>query len=95
VTHPHVSAPERRVMVKALSDERGFDVRRARAMRAAWKELGHEGDAQAGHLGDPHAIVRAGLPTAMAPRLAIDNLRDKHDLFQRGARASAPEEGDA
>ena len=75
-------------VVRALRDERGFDVRRARQMRAAWKALGNAGDAQVGHVGLPHVFVRAGGFTSMAPQLATWNLRaEKDEVLRRGMAA--------
>jgi hypothetical protein len=63
----------------------------ARQMRAIWKELGNSGDAQVGHVGLPHAFVRAGEVTSMAPQPAIENLREEKDgLFDRGRRSKHP-----
>ncbi len=69
------SAPQFAEVVKALRDERGFDVERSKKMREAWKRAGLAGEAQVGHLGPPHAFVRAGEYTTMMPVLASDNTR--------------------
>jgi hypothetical protein len=56
------------------------------------KALGNSGDAHAGHLGIPHAFVRAGAYTTMAPHLAILNLREEMaEIFRRGAAAKSSE----
>jgi hypothetical protein len=78
------------IVVRARREEGGFDVRRSRQMRAAWKAMGNAGEAQVGHLGLPHAFLPAGDFTSMVPQLAITNLREeKKDIFLRGVRGKA------
>lgn len=75
-------------VVRAVRDESGFDLRRARRMRSAWKTLGNGGEAQVGHLGIPHVFVLAGEFTSMLPLAAAENLREqKNEIFVRGAKA--------
>ncbi len=91
-TEGNVSALKCGAVVRAVRDENGFDVRRARQMRAAWHSLGNKGAAQVGHVGIPHVFVRAREFTSMAPQLASLNLREeKNEVFQCGARSKAPE----
>ena len=72
------------IVVRALADESGFDLRRSQRLRAAWSSLGHSGSAQAGHLGQPHAFIPTGQHTTMIPRLASENLRDERsEIFDR------------
>jgi hypothetical protein len=72
------------IVVQALRDESSFDVKRSRQLRAAWKELGKSGEAQAGHLGLPHVFVPTGEWTTMLPHLAIANLPGAgNENFQR------------
>jgi len=76
------------IVVRAERDENGFDMRRARQLREAWKTAGKNGEAHVGHVGLPHVFVRAGEFTSMAPILAAANLRDeKREIFLRGVRA--------
>lgn len=85
-------APEAAVVVVALRDEGGFDLRRSHAMRAAWAALGERDAAQVGHLGPSHAFTPPGLYTTMMPRRAIANLREaRRAIFERaaGARGAA------
>lgn len=92
----NVSALKSGAVVRAVRDENGFNVRRARQMRAAWKALGNKGDAQVGHVGIPHVFVRAGEFTSMAPQLASLNLREeKNEIVRRAARSKGPPEGTA
>lgn len=92
----NVSALESGAVVRAVRDENGFDLRRARQMRAAWKMLGNKGEAQVGHVGIPHVFVRAGEFTSMAPQLASLNLREeKNEIVRRAARSKGPPEGTA
>jgi hypothetical protein len=89
-----VSDPSLGEIVRALRDEGGFHLRRARQMRAAWKAAGHEGEAQVGHVGVPHVFLPTGEYAALAPRLASVNLLEEKDaIFERGARASSRVEG--
>jgi hypothetical protein len=90
----NVSALKCGAVVRAVRDENGFDVRRARQMRAAWKALGNKGEAQVGHVGIPHVFVPALEFTSMAPQLANLNLREeKNEILGRGARSKAAPEG--
>jgi hypothetical protein len=83
-------APEAGILVVAFRDEGGFDVRRARTMRAAWTAQGHAGAGQASHVGVPHAFLPTGRYAAMAPRLAIANLGpERRTWFERGRRSDA------
>lgn len=61
-------------LVVGLRDEGGFDLRRARRLRDAWRQAGHRGEAQVGSAGTPHAFVRAGAWTSMMPVAAVANL---------------------
>jgi hypothetical protein len=77
------------LVVRALGDERGFDLRRSRRLREAWSALGLAGEAQAAHLGVPHAFVPARGHTSLVPRRSLENLRGEKDaLFARGAAAA-------
>lgn len=83
-------------VVRALPDERGFDLRRARRMRAAWKTLGNRGEAQVGHLGLPHVFLPAGEYTTLMPMPAEENLGHERDAsFIRGMRARQGDRADA
>jgi hypothetical protein len=87
--NPNTSTPSGGIVVRALRDEGGFDMRRSMRLRAAWKAAGNSGEAQAGHVGLPHVFVRAGEFTTMAPRPSDANLfHGRHECFLRGARAS-------
>ena len=78
-------------VVRAVRDERGFALRRARQMRSAWKALGNSGQVQVGHLGVPHVFVRAGEFTTMKPQLAAENIREeKNEIFLSAARKPLP-----
>jgi hypothetical protein len=75
------------IVVTAVSDERRFDLRRSKQMRAAWKALGAGGEGQMGHLGNPHVFVRAGELTTVLPWPARENLREeKTEVFLRAVR---------
>lgn len=90
----NVSALECGIVVRAVRDENGFDVRRARQLRSAWKTLGNKGASQVGHVGIPHVFLRARELTSMAPQLASLNLREeKNEIVHRAARSkTAPDE---
>jgi hypothetical protein len=78
------------IIVTAVRDERRFDLRRSRQMRAAWKALGVGGEGQMGHLGIPHVFVRAGDLTTVLPWPAAQNMREeKDDVFLRAAGNAA------
>ena len=82
------------VIVRTVQDERGFDLRRTRELRATWHARGHAGDVQVAHLGSPHVFVRTGEHTALMPQLALLNLREeKTDVFLRGQRAARAQDG--
>jgi hypothetical protein len=68
------AAPRLGEIVWGLVDEGGLELRRARRLRASWKQAGLEGPAQVGHLGSPHVFVRAGECTAMMPVAASANV---------------------
>ena len=88
--HPSVPARQCGIVVRAVRDGGGVDLRRTRQFREAWKTLGNRGDAHAGHPGVPHIFIRAGSYFSLAPQLATANLRDeKNEIFLRGARAKA------
>lgn len=75
------------VVVTAVRDERRFDLRRSRQMRAAWQAIGGDGDGQMGHLGRPHVFVPAGELTTVLPCAATENLRAQQvDAFLLGSR---------
>lgn len=61
-------------VVVGLVNEGGYELRRARRFRQAWQAAGHPGPAQVGHLGKPHAFVRAGERTTMMPVSAFANV---------------------
>lgn len=78
-------------IVCALRDESGFDLRRAKRIRQAWKTLGGRGDAQVGHLGVPHVFLPTGHYTTVIPVAASKNLREeKNSILLRayGAKKS-------
>jgi hypothetical protein len=88
------SAKKSAVVVTAVRDERRFDLRLSRQMRAAWIGIGGSGEGQVGHLGNPHVFVRAGELTIVLPCAAGENLREqKEAVFVRAAKiaASMPE----
>jgi hypothetical protein len=60
-----------------------FDRRLSTVMRAAWAFLGGN-RGQAGSTGDPLVFVRAGEPTAVAPRDATKNLAPEMSAVIRG-----------
>jgi len=75
-------------VVRAVRDESGFDLRRAKRMRTAWKDLGNSGEAHVGHLGPPHVFVPAGELTTMMPVPAVENLvEERNEIFLRAAKA--------
>jgi len=77
-------------VVRAVRNENGFDLRRAKRMRAAWKNLAASGEGQVGHLGLPHIFVPTGEFTTMKPVPALENLcEDKNEIFLRAAKAKS------
>jgi hypothetical protein len=85
------SAPEHAIVVKALRDEGGFNLKRSRHMRAVWKELGYAGDAHVAHLGIPHAFLPTGQHTTMMPMRSSVNLgaAERLALYRRGAKVKS------
>jgi hypothetical protein len=74
-------------VVRAVRDESRIDLRRAKRMRSAWKEMGNSGEAQMGHLGIPSIFVPTGEFVTVVPVPAAENLREqKNEIFARGAR---------
>jgi len=77
-------ARQRALVVRALADERGFNLRRSRRVRESWTALGLAGDAHVAHLGVPHAFIPTGGHTSFVPRRSTENLGgDRDALFAR------------